>query len=70
MTTWLLVVRPGFLLRCAWVLSATGWWLFNKPLEGPILLPITEDSGITLADVVPVICMVVVARYRRRNAAR
>ena len=72
MTTGLLVVRPGLLVRAAWVLSATGWWLFNKPLEGAILLRLTDDSGVTLADVVPLVCIgaVVAARYRVHHQRR
>ncbi|MGD9958424.1 hypothetical protein [Nocardioides sp.] len=70
-TGWL-VVRPGFLARAAWVLNATAWWLLNKSLEGPILLRLTDDSGVTLADVLPLLCIaaVMLARYRRQHSLR
>ena len=57
------------------VLAALVAWLaVNKPLEGPVLLGISEDHGVTLADVlvVPpaVLCLAVAARASVRWSRR
>jgi hypothetical protein len=49
------------------VVASLGTWLVvNKPVEGPVLVRITEDHGLTMADVlvVPsaVLCLMVALR--------
>ncbi len=61
-------LRPALLTRVGWVLAAAAWWVLNAALEGPVLLTVTPDNGLTVADLLPGVCLVAVALVRRRAA--
>jgi hypothetical protein len=82
-----LAVLVGLVASMAWV-TATGsvvgaglllllsaaWVLVNKPVEGVVLVPITQENGITSSDLVAVlgvgVALLAVAVHRSRRATR
>ena len=60
----------GLLRRSAALLlvpTSVAWVLFNGPLEGPVLLTLTRSNGVTVADLLAVVgILVAVAVLWRR----
>ena len=56
------------------VAAVVVWLAVNKPLEGPVLLGVAEDHGVTLSDVLAVppalLCLIVTSRAAIRWSRR
>ena len=52
--------RPRQLVAVGLVVLAGLWLLFNEPFEGPTLVVVTPDHGLTVADL-PALATIVVA---------
>jgi len=56
------------------VLLSTVWVLVNKPVEGVVLVPLTDENGITSSDLLSVlglgVALLAVAMHRPRRADR
>jgi len=63
-------------LACAVLvlLLSAAWVLVNKPIEGAVLVPITQENGITSSDVLSVVALgitfLAVSMHRSRGADR
>jgi hypothetical protein len=65
-----LLCRRGTLLWPIVLIVLCGLWLLvNKPLEGPVLVVISRDHGITLSDLLAVagVAFAAVQLYRRSS---
>ncbi len=67
--------RPSRLLLILLLVLAVAWLFFNKPIEGPVIYQVSENHGLTTADLVTPVTLLVaacalVARRRRAVAAR
>ena len=64
-TVWA-ALRPGMVPYAALAGSAVVWLLANKPVEGAVLLTVSRDHGLTLADLATLPCALAVLLVRRR----
>ncbi len=66
------LARPSY--AAATVLAATGvaWALWNKPIEGRVLMSLSIENGITESDILSVLAVVIAAVtvYRTRELSR
>ena len=64
-TVWA-ALRPGLLSYAVLAAAVVAWLIANKPVEGPVLLTISLDHGLTLADLAALPCVLAVLLVRRR----
>jgi hypothetical protein len=68
------MVTGGFASAGLTLVMSALWVLVNKPVEGVVLLPITQENGITSSDLLSGLglglALLAVARQRSRRAGR
>ncbi len=50
-------------------LVAVLWFVVNRPMEGPVLWPVTEDHGLTAADLAGLAALALAGAWLRAGAS-